>query len=83
MGTKEGKAKERCRLEDEVAPSTANLYKSIPPTLVIPFPSSQDLDGVFPVFVRKNRSAEKEYVEKGVVVEGVDKCTRWVFAMFF
>jgi hypothetical protein len=83
IGAKEGKAEERCRLENEVPPSTANLYKSIPPTLVIPFASSQDLDGAFLVFVRQGRSAEKEYVEKGVVVEDVDKCTRCPFAMFF
>jgi hypothetical protein len=81
---KEGKTEEGCRLEHEVTPSTANLYKSVPPTLVIPFPTSQDFDGVFLFFVRKGcRPAEKEYVKKGVVFEDVDKCTRCSFAKFY
>lgn len=47
----EGKTEEGCRLEYEVPPSSANLYKLIPPTLVIPFPSSQDFNSVFLLFV--------------------------------
>jgi hypothetical protein len=40
ISAKDGKAKEGCRVEHEVPPSTANFHDTIPPTLVIPGPSS-------------------------------------------
>ena len=68
------RTEEGCRLEHEVPPSTANLYETIPPTLVIPVPFSEDSDGTRLAFVQKigSRSTEIKYVKKEVVVEDVD-----------
>jgi hypothetical protein len=70
----QGETEAGCRLEHDVSPSTTDLGKPVPPPFKVRFPILRkpaivvDLD-----FVQNCRPSERENVQKGIIIENVDK----------
>ena len=65
-----------CRAKKEVSPPTTDLYQSVPPPFVVPFPPSQDIRIFGLAFGIQNRwPTEGEYDKNGIIVEDMDEST--------
>jgi hypothetical protein len=71
MHTKEAETQMQGLRNDEISPSSANLNKLVPPVFAAPIP----LDICIFMIVEENRSTERKYVEKRVIIKVVDGCT--------
>jgi hypothetical protein len=57
------------------------LGKFIPPVSTGPYPIPPvDTGGVALIFTQEKRLIEIKYVEKGIVIEDVDRCSSWAAA---
>ena len=66
--TEQGKTQICCGAKNDGSPSSANMGKRIPPVSIV-FPTRDD------IFVQKNWSKEIKHVEKGIIIEDVDRCS--------
>src|SRR5258707_15697400 len=77
MCTNKGKTEVGCRAKYEISPPLANMDDLVPPALAGPFSPLKNTGGRRPPFVPNCRATETKYVEKGIIVEDVDKCVIW------
>ena len=55
---------------DEVPPSTTDLSKPVPPPLAVPLPPIELVRVIVDLaFVQNHRPTEKEYNNKGIIIE--------------
>jgi hypothetical protein len=50
------------------------MREIVPPESEVPFPPSDELVAVVIVFAQKKWSIEIKHVEKGIIIEHVDRC---------
>jgi hypothetical protein len=73
MCTKKGEMEVRWGPKNEVSPSSANLYELVPPSFTVPIPQ---LKIAIVAFLEHTWSTEIEYIEKGIIIQDVDRCRR-------